>query len=692
MSRSLCARLRAGALCISIAALGGAGGALLVTGGGSVAGAIGSTRYVATTGSDGANTCLVSSSPCRTLGRALSVAAPGDTIHVSAGTYPAATDPSGTSNTVPSALTSLTIEGVSGKPSTVVITGKGVIYALAVNADGTTVEDLTIQNSGKAGLLVSPPAGASTPASVTHETIATNDLVHNDRCGWTPGAAKATPTGCKTATFVPDYGEGMHLMSVATSTISGNTITHNIGGMLVTDEMGPTHNDTISSNTSSTNTANGGDCGITLAGHNTSAVHTSGPTIGKPDPSAGGDYTLTVTGNVADGNGAAGLLDAGGPPGTGVYHNTFTHNRADGNVLAGFTLHSHAPLQDMNTNVVETNTFANNGKAIPGDPEGPPASADQMQSAGVELLGAIAPVTGTTVEHNTISTEFYGVWLSPHELHTNAISSNTITVDAGGTAVFSEPAPNSGYVVAEASGAITGFGTLPSHGSVSVLTHAVGVAETNDGGGYWVATSNGTVVAVGDASALGTLPSEHVKVGDIVGIAAAPTGYGYWLVGADGGVFTFGAAAFHGSMGGHHLAKPVVGITAAPTGGGYWLVAADGGVFTFGAAAFHGSMGGHPLAKPVVAIAAAPTGGGYWLVAADGGVFTFGKAAFHGSMGGHRLAQPVVGMAAAPTGGGYWLVAADGGVFTFGSASFHGSLPGHGTPATDVVGITTNPA
>jgi hypothetical protein len=44
-------------------------------------------RYVSTTGTD-AGTCAASASPCRTINYAVSQAAPGETVHVAAGTYP----------------------------------------------------------------------------------------------------------------------------------------------------------------------------------------------------------------------------------------------------------------------------------------------------------------------------------------------------------------------------------------------------------------------------------------------------------------------------------------------------------------------------------------------------------------------------------------------------------------------------
>jgi hypothetical protein len=202
----------------------------------------------------------------------------------------------------------------------------------------------------------------------------------------------------------------------------------------------------------------------------------------------------------------------------------------------------------------------------------------------------------------------------------------------------------------------------------------VGIAADPVTGGYWLATSDGHVIAVRApfyGSAAGLALDQP-----IVGIAAAPNGDGYWLVARDGGVFAFGPSAhFYGSTGGIALHKPIVGITASPEGNGYWLVASDGGVFAFGTR-FYGSTGGITLDKPIVGIAAAPDGTGYWLAASDGGVFAFGPR-FYGSTGGITLDKPIVGIAAAPDGTGYWLAASDGGVFAFGpSARFYGSAGG----------------
>jgi hypothetical protein len=87
----------------------------------------------------------------------------------------------------------------------------------------------------------------------------------------------------------------------------------------------------------------------------------------------------------------------------------------------------------------------------------------------------------------------------------------------------------------------------------------------------------------------------------IVGIAANPDGGGYWLAASDGGVFAFGDAGFHGSMGGQHLNQPMVAIAANPDGTGYWTASADGGVFSFGDAPFRGSAVGNGTLEGIAA-------------------------------------------------------------------------------------------
>jgi hypothetical protein len=217
----------------------------------------------------------------------------------------------------------------------------------------------------------------------------------------------------------------------------------------------------------------------------------------------------------------------------------------------------------------------------------------------------------------------------------------------------------------------------------------IGIAALPSGLGYWAASANGAVSAVGNAANLGSMAGQSLN-SPIVGIAATPDGGGYWLVASDGGIFSFGDTKFYGSTGALRLNKPIVGIAATPDGGGYWLVASDGGIFSFGDAKFYGSMGGKALNQPIVGMSADPATGGYWLVASDGGIFSF-NAPFFGSTGALRLNKPIVGMGALSNGEGYRFVASDGGVFCFGQAAFDGSAGGQALPAP-VSGMTPNQA
>ncbi len=193
--------------------------------------------------------------------------------------------------------------------------------------------------------------------------------------------------------------------------------------------------------------------------------------------------------------------------------------------------------------------------------------------------------------------------------------------------------------------------------------------------GFWLAKSNGGVLAVGTAKHFGDAKQAD-RSGPIVDIAAPLTSDGYWLVSDSGEVFAYGNAVHHGDLRGQAPNEAVVAMTAHPMGNGYWLATADGGVFSFGSAGFYGSMGSVALNKPVVGMESTRSGKGYWLVASDGGIFSFGDAGFFGSTGDIVLNEPITSMTAARDGRGYWFVASDGGVFSFGSVEFFGSRGG----------------
>jgi hypothetical protein len=357
------------------------------------------TLTVATTGSDTGN---CQSSPCQTLGYALTQASRNDSIVIGPGTYPE----SGNANVVTPGLTGLRIRA-AGSAADTVIDATDNANGILIEASGVSVTGLTVENANLEGILAEPPLSSwpktptSPPAGISHVRIAGNVVVDNDKAYNPDGPPMAE---CPSSlTDADDCGEGLHLIGVSWSKVIGNNVSHNVGGILVSDggfgiSVGPAAHNLIAFNRS---TDNAFDCGITLPGHDPRAVATSGPNAGQPQPKLAGVYANVVIHNVSSGNGAAGLLDAAPYPGAGSYRNVFAGNSASGNGNAGFVLHSHAPLQDVSGIVVVANKFGQNNLA--GDPD-----TGVMPTTGVMLLSVAVP-TKIVVAGNTISDNVNGV-------------------------------------------------------------------------------------------------------------------------------------------------------------------------------------------------------------------------------------------------------------------------------------------
>lgn len=147
------------------------------------------------------------------------------------------------------------------------------------------------------------------------------------------------------------------------------------------------------------------------------------------------------------------------------------------------------------------------------------------------------------------------------------------------------------------------------------VSDVVGVAETADGGGYWVVTSTGTVYPFGDAKVF-PAGAEGSASSKVVGIVATPDDQGYFLVNAEGAVFPYGNAHFYGDLLASKVStSDVVGMATTGNGEGYFLLTAKGAVYNFEAATNHASVGKKThLLTPVVSITADDATGGYWLV------------------------------------------------------------------------------
>ena len=321
----------------------------------------GTTHYVSPSGSDAGN---CSSAPCRTIGYAVGQASAGDVVSVGRGTYHESVNVTkrlallGHDATIDAA-------GLASPPNGVVISG--------ADAAGSRLAGFTVKNAGLEGVFV---------VQTSHVTIENNVLEDNDAYGPLNPLCVDQPDDC---------GEALHLQSVTNSIVRDNIVRDNVGGILLTDEDGPTFGNLIANNRVLDNSK---DCGITLASHHFNLT--------TPAPAnVAGVYRNTVVHNVSNGNGAAGIGVFAGPPGAAAWANVVSGNTAMNNGFAGVMIHSHTPAQYVDENVVVDNTLAGNGI----DDDNP---VDDAPTA-ISVFSAVVPIPHTVIAANRISHEHYGI-------------------------------------------------------------------------------------------------------------------------------------------------------------------------------------------------------------------------------------------------------------------------------------------
>jgi len=261
-----------------------------------------------------------------------------------------------------------------------------------------TVAGFTVKNALYEGVLV---------VSASDVVIRDNNIVNNDTV---PGAVfTGELTGCPnqpgSGTYetdeTGDCGGALHLVGTVTALVSGNFVTGNADGILVSDETAESRGNVIIHNIFKNNPK---ECGITLASHPPSG-HTSPPFA----PHFGVDHN-TVAENVSSGNGVAiggagvGIFSDGAGPGR-VSGNVIIGNKLTGNGLGGVSLHTHVgpafglPPDNMDRNMIIGNIIAGN-------------LADQFDTAtpgpvGININSGDggSPVRGTVISQNIIRDE-----------------------------------------------------------------------------------------------------------------------------------------------------------------------------------------------------------------------------------------------------------------------------------------------
>jgi Right handed beta helix region len=285
------------------------------------------------------------------------------------------------------------------------------LAGITVKSSYVTVRGLTVTGAIGEGILVT---GSLTGHSIGHVLIRGNRVSGNDTDG-KPSKAHSPYPPCRVHGEIPgDCGEGIHLMGVYDSIVSHNRVEGNSGGILLSDELGPTYHNKVGHNFVTRNLY---DCGVTIPGHNPHALDANG----NRQPSVAGVYDNVILRNRITGNGiteeGAGVLFANAMAGTGAYENVVSHNYIAGNEMAGVTMHAHVlpagKFEDLSGNTIVGNTIGPNN--LGGDPDAFECAFQcrahpLRQTTGILVFGAVP--LDVTIAHNKIHRNEFGIWLA----------------------------------------------------------------------------------------------------------------------------------------------------------------------------------------------------------------------------------------------------------------------------------------
>lgn len=259
-----------------------------------------------------------------------------------------------------------------------------------------TISGFTVKNALYEGILVVSAGDVTVRAN----HITNNDQIPHQFTGALTGCTNQPGNGIYETDETGDCGGAIHLVGTINSLISGNTVTENADGILISDETGESRNNVVTGNVFKDNPQ---ECGIVLASH---------PPAGQTNPPAAhfGVDRNVIENNLSSNNGVqvggsgAGMFSDGAGQGR-VSGNVIIHNRLVGNGLGGVALHTHVgpafglPADDMSGNKIIGNFIAKNladlnDTATPG-----------RVGININSGGGGSPVFGTVIAENVIQDE-----------------------------------------------------------------------------------------------------------------------------------------------------------------------------------------------------------------------------------------------------------------------------------------------
>lgn len=353
-----------------------------------------------------------------TISAAVAAAAAGDTIVVAPGTYKEAVV-----ITKPVSLVALdgtwpTIDA-KGLPNGIFINGMSAAPNPGVS--NVVISGFKIRNANFEGILV---------ANASDVTIVGNHVLDNNKSLDVAGAECPGIPAFETNEGM-DCGEGIHLIAVDHSSVVRNESENNSGGILISDETGPTHHNLVSGNSVHDNPY---ACGITMASHGpaTTVIPTARISFGIT--------SNTIAHNNSTHNGL-GIPGAGAGvgifapfPGTMSSGNFVVDNDLHDNGLPGVTMHNHAsapapaPGINLNDNVIFGNRISGNAADT--------ADAATSGPTGINVYST-APITGTVISQNVFDDEKVDVaFKAPSgqvNVHLNDFNAYAIGIDNLGT-------------------------------------------------------------------------------------------------------------------------------------------------------------------------------------------------------------------------------------------------------------------